>query len=131
MFRNWSSGSVIRGWLVRLKERGRRECGPEDLSDYVEDTREVKWAVEYALAKEAWIPVIAQAEFAVLSLSVSWPPQWPQVLSSSAKKRVVKLHGLSVVRLLNHVAKTYREAKARMQPLKKSDTDRLSAVSIS
>lgn len=29
-----------------------------------EDTREVKWAVEYALEKEAWIPVIAQSELA-------------------------------------------------------------------
>jgi 6-phosphogluconate dehydrogenase (decarboxylating) len=36
----------------------------EELSSYVEDTREVKWAVEYALEKESWIPVIAQSELA-------------------------------------------------------------------
>jgi 6-phosphogluconate dehydrogenase len=28
-------------------------------------TREVRWAVEYALEREAWIPVIAQAELAL------------------------------------------------------------------
>lgn len=65
LFHNWSHGSVIRGWLVELMERGLREQKLEELSSYVEDTREVKWAVEYALEKEAWIPVIAQAELAL------------------------------------------------------------------
>lgn len=65
LFQNWNHGSVIRGWLVELMERGLREHKLEDLSGYVEDTREVKWAVEYALEKEAWIPVIAQAELAL------------------------------------------------------------------
>ena len=65
LFRNWSHGSVIRGWLVELMERGLREHKLEELSSYVEDTREVKWAVEYALEKEAWIPVIAQSELAL------------------------------------------------------------------
>ena len=45
-------------------ERGLRENKLDELSSYVEDTREVKWAVEYALQKEAWIPVIAQSELA-------------------------------------------------------------------
>ena len=36
-----------------------------ELRGDVEDTREVKWAVEYALEKEAWIPVIAQSELAL------------------------------------------------------------------
>ena len=35
------------------------------MKDYVEDTREVRWAIEYALDKEVWIPVISQAEFAL------------------------------------------------------------------
>jgi 6-phosphogluconate dehydrogenase len=65
VFRNWSHGSVIRGWLVELMERSLRQHRLDELSSYVEDTREVKWAVEYALAKEAWIPVIAQAELAL------------------------------------------------------------------
>lgn len=64
LFHNWSHGSVIRGWLVELMERGLREHRLDALSGYVEDTREVRWAVEYALEKEAWIPVIAQSELA-------------------------------------------------------------------
>jgi 6-phosphogluconate dehydrogenase (decarboxylating) len=36
-------GSVIRSWLVELMERGLRENKLEELSGYVEDTREVKW----------------------------------------------------------------------------------------
>lgn len=65
LFHNWSHGSVIRSWLVELMERGLRENNLAQLSGCVEDTREVKWAVEYALDKEAWIPVIAQAELAL------------------------------------------------------------------
>jgi 6-phosphogluconate dehydrogenase len=64
LFHNWSHGSVIRGWLVELTERGLREHRLDELSGRVEDTREVRWAVEYALEKEAWIPVIAQSELA-------------------------------------------------------------------
>jgi 6-phosphogluconate dehydrogenase len=65
LFHNWSHGSVIRGWLVELMEQSLREHKFEELSSYVEDTREVRWAVEYALEKEAWIPVIAQSELAL------------------------------------------------------------------
>jgi 6-phosphogluconate dehydrogenase len=65
LFHCWNHGSVLRGWLIELMERGLREHRLEDLSGYVEDTREVRWAVEYALEKEAWIPVIAQAELAL------------------------------------------------------------------
>ncbi len=62
---NWSHGSVIRGWLIELMEKGLRENKFDELSDYVEDTREVRWAVEFGLKKEVWIPVIAQAELAL------------------------------------------------------------------
>ena len=65
LMHNWSHGSVIRSWLVELMGRGLRENKLEALSDYVEDTREVKWALEYALDKEVWIPVISQAELAL------------------------------------------------------------------
>jgi 6-phosphogluconate dehydrogenase len=65
VFHNWAHGSVIRGWLVELMERGLRENKLDDLSGYVVDTREVRWAIEYALEKEAWIPVIAQSELAL------------------------------------------------------------------
>jgi 6-phosphogluconate dehydrogenase len=46
-------------------ERGLREYNLDELSGYVEDTREVRWAVEFALEKEAWIPVIAASELAL------------------------------------------------------------------
>lgn len=64
LFRNWNHGSVIRGWLIELMERGLREHSLEQLSGCVEDTREVRWAVEYALEKEVWTPIIAQSEMA-------------------------------------------------------------------
>lgn len=65
VFRNWGHGSVIRGWLIELMERSLRKADIEALSSCVEDTREVKWAIEYALEKEAWIPVISQSELAL------------------------------------------------------------------
>jgi len=64
LFHTWNRGSVIRSWLVELMESGLRENKLDDLSSYVEDTREVKWAVEYAMDKEAWIPVTALSELA-------------------------------------------------------------------
>ena len=51
--------------------RGLRESQLEILSDYVEDTREVRWAVEYALEKEVCIPVICQSELALYSSRTS------------------------------------------------------------
>jgi 6-phosphogluconate dehydrogenase len=65
LFELWSHGSVIRSWLIELLARGLRENKLQDLSSYVEDTREVKWVVEYALDKEIWTPVIAEAELAL------------------------------------------------------------------
>jgi 6-phosphogluconate dehydrogenase len=65
LFHNWAHGSVIRGWLVELMEQALREHKLDTLSSYVEDTREVRWAVKYALDKEAWIPVIANSELAL------------------------------------------------------------------
>ena len=65
LMRNWSNGSVIRSWLIELMETGLRENKLKTLSSYVEDTREVRWAVEFALEKEVWIPVIAQSELAL------------------------------------------------------------------
>jgi 6-phosphogluconate dehydrogenase len=65
LFHNWSHGSVIRGWLVELMEQELRANQLEEVDSYVEDTREVRWALEYALEKEVWIPVISQAELAL------------------------------------------------------------------
>lgn len=65
LFHSWAHGSVIRGWLVELMERGLRANPDLDaLAGHVEDTREVRWAVEYALEREVWIPVISQSEMA-------------------------------------------------------------------
>ncbi len=59
LLRNWQHGSVIRGWLIELMEKGLRENPDlEKISDYVEDTGEVNWAVEEALRLEVPIPVI-------------------------------------------------------------------------
>lgn len=65
LFNTWRHGSVIRGWLVDLLAAGLSTHPLEALSSYVEDTREVRWAIEYALENEVWIPVIAQAELAL------------------------------------------------------------------
>jgi 6-phosphogluconate dehydrogenase len=62
LLHNWNHGSVIRSWLIELMECSLREHQFDDLSGRVEDTREVKWVVQYALEKEAWVPVIAQSE---------------------------------------------------------------------
>jgi len=59
IFRNWSHGSVIRGWLIELMEKGLREQGDiMNIPAYVEDTGEVNWLVEEAIQKELAIPVI-------------------------------------------------------------------------
>jgi 6-phosphogluconate dehydrogenase len=61
IFKNWSNGSVIRGWLVELMENGLREKQIEDVEGYVEDTGEVNWLVQDAVNKEIPIPVISQS----------------------------------------------------------------------
>jgi 6-phosphogluconate dehydrogenase len=62
VFSVWSHGSVIRGWLVELMEKGLG--GFKDLMefpDYVEDTGEVNWLVEEAIEKEIPLPIITQS----------------------------------------------------------------------
>ena len=62
IFRNWSHGSVIRGWLVELMERGLSEIRDlKEIPDYVEDTGEVNWLVQEAVEKEIPIPVITHS----------------------------------------------------------------------
>jgi len=66
VFHNWAHGSVIRGWLVELMERGlRKEEGVAGISSYVEDTGEVNWLIEEALRMEVPIPVIAESVMAL------------------------------------------------------------------
>lgn len=61
IFKNWSNGSVIRGWLVELMEKGLREQGLSKTESYIEDTGEVNWLVQDAINKEIPIPVISQS----------------------------------------------------------------------
>ena len=62
IFHNWSNGSVIRGWLVELMEKGLGEKkNIHEIPDYVEDTGEVNWLVHEAVEKEIPIPVITQS----------------------------------------------------------------------
>ena len=62
IFLNWSHGSVIRGWLVELMEKGLGEIRDfKEIPDYVEDTGEVNWLVQEAVEKEIPIPVITHS----------------------------------------------------------------------
>lgn len=61
IFKNWSNGSVIRGWLVELMEKGLREQNFDKLESHIEDTGEVNWLVQDAINKEIPIPVISQS----------------------------------------------------------------------
>jgi 6-phosphogluconate dehydrogenase len=61
VFKNWSNGSVIRGWLVELMEKGLLERNFDDIQSYIEDTGEVNWLIQDALNKEIPIPIISQS----------------------------------------------------------------------
>ena len=62
IFKMYSNGSVIRGWLVELMEQGLRDGKSiEEIPAYVEDTGEVNWLVQEAINKEIPIPVITQS----------------------------------------------------------------------
>jgi 6-phosphogluconate dehydrogenase len=61
IFKNWSNGSVIGGWLIELMEKGLREQDFNKIESYIEDTGEVNWLVQDALNKEIPIPVISQS----------------------------------------------------------------------
>ena len=61
IFKNWSNGSVIRGWLVELMEKGLVRRNFDDVQSYIEDTGEVNWLIQDALNKEIPIPVISQS----------------------------------------------------------------------
>lgn len=66
LFHTWAHGSVIRGWLVELMERGlAKKESMADVSSYVEDTGEVNWLIEEALRMEVPIPVISESVMAL------------------------------------------------------------------
>jgi 6-phosphogluconate dehydrogenase len=72
---NWSHGSVIRSWLVELMRDALEEHGDLDrLSTYVEDTGEVKWVLDWALAQDIPSPVISDSQQALMAYrNVDWP----------------------------------------------------------
>jgi len=61
IFKNWSNGSVIRGWLIELMEKGIKEERFDKIESYIEDTGEVNWLVQDAINKEIPIPIISQS----------------------------------------------------------------------
>ena len=61
IFKNWSHGSVIRGWLVELFAEGLEKEEFDAIPPYVEDTGEVNWLVQVAVDKEIAIPTISLA----------------------------------------------------------------------
>lgn len=71
VFRNWSNGSVIRGWLVELMHQGLKKTGIKDIESYVEDTGEVNWLVQDAINKEIPIPVISQSVMELFKSRIS------------------------------------------------------------
>jgi len=86
VFKNWSCGSVIRGWLVELMEKGLREQkGLSSIPGYVEDTGEVNWLIHEAIEMEIPAPVITQS---VMELFKSREKQ-----STSAKAIALMRHG--------------------------------------
>ena len=61
IFKNWSHGSIIRGLLVELMEKGLREENLSEIPSYVEDTGEVNWLIHEAIEMEVPIPVITRS----------------------------------------------------------------------
>jgi 6-phosphogluconate dehydrogenase len=61
IFKNWSNGSVIRGWLIELMEKGLEYYDLSQVQSCVEDTGEVNWLLQYAINKEIPIPIISQS----------------------------------------------------------------------
>jgi 6-phosphogluconate dehydrogenase len=67
LFDNWAHGSVIRSWLVELMRDALQENADLGrLSTYVEDTGEVKWVLEWALARDIPSPVISDSQQALM-----------------------------------------------------------------
>jgi 6-phosphogluconate dehydrogenase len=75
VFDNWAHGSVIRSWLVELMGDALQENPDlERLSTYVEDTGEVKWVLEWALARDIPSPVISDSQQALMAYrDLEWP----------------------------------------------------------
>lgn len=76
LLNHWMHGSVVRSWLVELMGKALSEHPDfSDLSTYVEDTGEVKWALDWALENDIPIPVISLSQTALMQYRDSDSPQ--------------------------------------------------------
>jgi 6-phosphogluconate dehydrogenase len=75
LLNNWMHGSVIRSWLVELMGRALTEHRDFDqVSTYVEDTGEVKWVLDWALAQDIPTPVVSASQTALMQYrDLYWP----------------------------------------------------------
>ncbi len=75
LFNNWMHGSVIRSWLVELMGKALTEREDfQELSTYVEDTGEVKWVLDWAVANDIPTPVTAVSQIALMQYrDMDWP----------------------------------------------------------
>jgi 6-phosphogluconate dehydrogenase len=75
LFDNWAHGSVIRSWLVELMRDALQENSDlERLATYVEDTGEVKWVLDWALAHDIPSPVISDSQQLLMAYrDLDWP----------------------------------------------------------
>jgi 6-phosphogluconate dehydrogenase len=75
LFDNWVHGSVIRSWLVELMRDALADNADlERLATYVEDTGEVKWVLDWALANDIPSPVVSESQQALMSYrDLDWP----------------------------------------------------------
>jgi len=75
LLNNWMHGSVIRGWLLDLMKKALTEHADfGELSTYVEDTGEVKWALDWALREDIPAPVISLSQTALMQYRDSDSP---------------------------------------------------------
>ena len=81
VLRCWRYGSVIRSWLIDLMEAAyRAEGGVAKVPSYVDDTGEVNWLINDAMAMEVPVPVMAQAVMQLLA-SRDGQKQWARAIA--------------------------------------------------
>lgn len=64
---HWNHGSVIRGWLIELAADALSEgIVLDELSNYVEDTGEVKWLLHWSIDRDVPTPVTSAAQTSLM-----------------------------------------------------------------
>jgi 6-phosphogluconate dehydrogenase len=95
LLNNWMHGSVVRSWLVELMGEALKE-NPDFsvLSTYVEDTGEVKWALDWALREDIPVPVISLSQTALMQYRDTDSPMAKAVALLRNKFGGHPVHGL-------------------------------------